>query len=187
MQTLGISESTPRTESRLKALFWPSVESAADVDYLGAQGYWVCAIVAALTTIFLFVAGSPFAGILTGLFFYLGGVGVRERSRYAAIVVLTFFVLDTLLMKQFSVIRILLMALLVSNVRATWIAAMWVPGSEEAAMPPRMDETLADKFADRLPQWLWPKIRILYYLVSATFLLVSLIGMVLIASKVPAE
>jgi hypothetical protein len=37
MQTLGLSDSMPRSESRLKSLFWPSIESSSDVDYLGAQ------------------------------------------------------------------------------------------------------------------------------------------------------
>ncbi len=48
MQTLGISDSTPRGESRLKSLFWPSIESGVNVDYLAVQGYWVCMLVAAL-------------------------------------------------------------------------------------------------------------------------------------------
>ncbi|HZR29438.1 MAG TPA: hypothetical protein VFA71_11735 [Terriglobales bacterium] len=39
MQTLGVSDSTPQSENWLKSLFWPSIQS--DVDYLGAQGYWV--------------------------------------------------------------------------------------------------------------------------------------------------
>jgi hypothetical protein len=39
MQTLGLSDSTPRTESRLKSLFWPTIQTGSDVDYLGAQGY----------------------------------------------------------------------------------------------------------------------------------------------------
>jgi hypothetical protein len=46
MQTLGLSDSTVRTKSRLKSLFWPSIQSGADVDYLAVQGFWVCTIVA---------------------------------------------------------------------------------------------------------------------------------------------
>jgi len=42
MQTLGLSDSTIRSESRLKSLFWPSIQSGADVDYLAVQGFWVC-------------------------------------------------------------------------------------------------------------------------------------------------
>ena len=56
MQTLGISDSTPRGESRLKSLFWPWIESGVDVDYLAVQGYWVCMLVAALSFVFMFIA-----------------------------------------------------------------------------------------------------------------------------------
>ncbi len=62
MQTLGLSDSTPRTEGRLKSLFWPSVQSGSDVDYLGAQGYWVCTLVAGLSFVLMVAMGQPIAG-----------------------------------------------------------------------------------------------------------------------------
>ena len=157
------------------------------MDYLGAQGYWVCSIVATISMLFLIATGSPVTGILTGLFFYLGGVGVRERSRYAAIIVFAYYLIDTLLLMQLGVVRIILIALLLSNVRATFIAANWNPGSEEAALPPRMDDTFGDKFADRFPQWLWPKVRILYYAYSGIFLALTLIGLVMLRAKVAVD
>jgi len=80
MQTLGLSDSTPRTESRLKSLFWPSIQTGSDVDYLGAQGYWVCALVAVFSLVMTAVAGHAVVGVFVFLFYYLGGVGVRERA-----------------------------------------------------------------------------------------------------------
>src|SRR5215471_6032797 len=124
MQTLGLSDTTPRSESRLKSLFWPSIQTATDVDYLGTQGYWVCSLVAALTCVFLIALGHAVMALITLLFYYLGGVGVRERSRYAAVVVLTAYVIDVLA-SGLSVPRVLISALLLSNLRATWIAARW--------------------------------------------------------------
>ena len=70
----------------------------------------------------------------------------------------------------------LLSALLLSNVRATWIAQRWQPDSEDAILPPRMAETWADKFADKLPTWLWPKVRYPYYVFSASVLILAIIG-----------
>ena len=169
METLGLSDSTQRAESRLKSLFWPSIESGADVDYLGTQGYWICTLVAMLNFIVSTLGGYPVIGFLILLFFYLGGVGVRERSRYAAAMVLIIYVTDSIA-SGIGVIRILFSALLLSNFRATWIAAQWRPESEEAAMPPRLGETWSDKFADTLPAWLWPKIRYIYYILSICFL-----------------
>jgi hypothetical protein len=175
VETLNLSDSTPRSESRLKSLFWPSIETSTDVDYLGTQGYWVCTVVAGLSFVLLVVMGQPITGLAILLFFYLGGVGVRERSRYAAAVVLFMYVLDTV--ARPGIVRIMIAALLLSNLRATWIAANWKPESEEAILPQRLGETFADKFADRLPMWLWPKIRILYYIYSAAFLLLVVVGL----------
>jgi hypothetical protein len=50
----------PRTEGRLKSLLWPSIRNGNDVDYLGAQGYWVCALVAVgsfVLSLFVFPRG----------------------------------------------------------------------------------------------------------------------------------
>ena len=175
MQTLGLSDSMPRTEGRLKSLFWPSVQSSSDVDYLGAQGYWVCSAIAVLSFVILLISGHPFLGIFVFLVFYLGGVGVRERSRYAAGCVLVSYAMD-LLVSGPSIARVLFTALLLANFRAIWIASHWRSDSEEAAPAPRWSETWSDKFADQLPMWLWPKIRIGYYFLSASYFLLVAIG-----------
>jgi hypothetical protein len=182
MQTLGLSDSTPRTESRLKALFWPSIQTGSDVDYLGAQGYWVCTIVALVSLIALIFRGNSILGPLIFLFYYVGGVGVRERSRYAAAVVLLMYVMDALFARP-GVLTVLLSALLFSNLRATWIASSWKPDSEAAALPPRFADTWSDKFADKLPAFLWPKVGVLYYVFSGGFLAFILFGLAVLVSR----
>jgi hypothetical protein len=182
METLGLSGSTPRTESRLKSLFWPSIETGTDVDYLGSQGYWVCTVVAVLSIVLLLSSGQAVIALVTFVFFYLGGVGVRERSQYAAAAVLLMYVLGTFTTSP-GVVRILIGALLLSNLRATWIASRWKPESAEAELPPRLSETFADKFADRLPMWLWPKVRVPYYIFSAGCLIVFCAGLVVMLGR----
>src|SRR6266436_4591073 len=142
MQTLGLSDSTPRSESRLKSLFWPSIQSSSDVDYLGA----------------------------------------RERSIYAAGFVLTIYVLDMFVTGP-SIVKVLFAALLLANFRAIWIASQWRSDSEEAIPAPRWSENWSDKFADQLPMWLWPKIRIPYYVLSICYLLLSLVGIAAIIRR----
>lgn len=180
MQTLGLADLTPRTEGRLKSLFWPSIQSANDVDYLGAQGYWVCALVALFSFVVLAFAGQAVVGAFIFLFYFLGGVGVRERSRYAAAVVLVMYVADTVATGP-SIVRIVLVGLLLSNFRATWIASGWTPDSDEANPAPRFDDTWSDRFADKLPPWLWPKVRILFYILSAFLFAVTGIGLTMMA------
>jgi hypothetical protein len=176
MQTLGLSESTPRTENRLKTLFWPSIQTGSDVDYLGTQGYWVCVFVSVISFV-TSLAITPLGAFLSLLYFFFGGVGVRERDRYAAAVVFVLFFINLTLVGP-GVVNVLLSALLLSNVRATWIAQSWNPGSEDAVLPARMGDTWPDKFADKLPAWLWPKISYAYYVFSAVVLLFSIIGAV---------
>jgi hypothetical protein len=191
METLNLSESTPRTESRLKNLFWPSISNASDVDSLGAQGYWVCTVVGLFSFVVLVATGHAILAILILMFYYLGGVGVRERSVYAAGVVLGCFLLDTLIALSTlwlfvmaiqtpavgaTVIRVLLSALLISNFRATVIASRWNHDSPEAELPPRRGETWGDKFTDLLPKWLWPKVRIAYYILSVVVVFLSVAG-----------
>lgn len=182
METLGLSDSTPRSENRLKSLFWPSVESGADVDYLGAQGYWVCTLIAIGSLIMGLSLRQWTGGIMLMLFYYLGGVGVRERSRYAAFAVFILFTVE-MLFSSISVVKLLFAALLLSNVRATWIAATWNPDSEEAALPPRLNQTLGDKFADIFPRWLWPKVQLLYYAYSVIVFIMFDVGMAIVYAR----
>jgi hypothetical protein len=185
MQILAISDSTARSESRLKSLFWPSIESGVDVDYLAVQGYWVCTIVAVLSFVFMFMASQPVLAVITFLLFHLGGVGVREHSRFAATVVFVYYVINIPMPLKLllaspggDVLRVIIMALLLSNLRATWIAAHWQTGSDEAALPVRLDDTLMDKLANKWPSWLWPKMRVVYYIFSIGLLLLFGLGLV---------
>ena len=70
------------------------------------------------------MALSPLAASLSLCFFFFGGVGVRERSRYAAVAVFMLFFINMLLV-GISVGGVLFSALLLSNVRATWMAHGW--------------------------------------------------------------
>ena len=163
MQTLGLSDSTTRSENRLKSLFWPSIQSGADVDYLAVQGFWVCTIVGLMSFIFAgLLARQPIIGFVILLLFHLGGVGVREHNPYAAAIVLIYYVIDFLASfvllfatnPGIGVVKVIVVALLLSNLRATWIASGWKPDSEEAALPPRLGETFFDKLADKWPAFI---------------------------------
>jgi hypothetical protein len=178
MQTLGLSDSTPRSEGRLKSLFWPSIQTGSDVDYLGAQGYWVCTVIAVLSFVVSALSGHAIAGALVSMFYYLGGVGVRERSRYSATAVLVMYIADALVSRP-GVITVFITSLLFSNLRATWIATNWKADSEESILLPRLSEPWSDRFADRLPMWLWPKVRIVYYVFSSCLLLMVGTGLIL--------
>jgi len=190
MQTLGLSDSTTRSESRLKSLFWPSIESGADVDYLAVQGFWVCTFVGTMSLVLLTLGSHPITGLLVFLLFHLGGIGVREHNPFAAIMMLFYYIVDFLASALFllnspgiGVVRIIIIALLLSNVRATWIADHWKPDSEEAALPPRFGETFVDKLADRWPAFVWPKVKVLYYIFSVGYLALTVAGLIVMTLR----
>lgn len=192
MQTLGLSDSTPHSESRIKSLFWPSIQSGADVDYLAVQGFWVCTIVGVMSLVFsAFFSRDLITGLVLLLLFHLGGVGVREHNPFAAAVMLAYYLIDFLSSFLFvflnspavGVIKIIVIALLLSNLRATWIAGNWKPDSEEAALPPRTGDTFFDKFSDQWPAFIWPKVKWLYYIFSLACLALIVAGLIVMALR----
>ena len=179
MQTLGLSDSTPRSESRLKSLFWPTIRNDVDLETVTTQGFWICTLLAALTLGLSVFTGQPWAGVFEAAFFFLGGLGVRQRSRVAAVSVLGAYLLSALLVQRsggqgFSVVRIIFLALLLANVRGIWLSYRWERSATEPP-PVRLAQTLADKLSDQLPVFLWPKIRILFYVLAALELLAGLV------------
>src|SRR5215467_13878026 len=121
MQTLGLSESTPRTESRLKSLLWPTIRNQWDLDYVTIQGFWICTLVGAMTFVFGFFSGSGIFGLLDFAFYLLAGCGVRRRSRAAAAIALALYTLSGFALQVttnqgFSIMRIIFIAVLLANV-----------------------------------------------------------------------
>ena len=157
MQTLGISNSTPPQENRLKNIFWPTIHTGTDVDTLGTQGFWICTVVGVLSLIVTTIVGQPIIGILFLLFYYMGAVGVRQHNLYAAIVVFIMYLANTLASP--GVLSVFLTIILLSTMRATFIASFWEPETVEAEMPIRLSETWGDKFATNGPSGSGPRFR----------------------------
>jgi hypothetical protein len=149
------------------------------LDSLGAQGLWVCALAAVLSLVLLTISGKPIVGAFVFLFYILGGVGVRERSLYTAAMIFLMYLADGIVSGP-SVVRVLLAALLFSNLRATRIASHSVPNSDQAVLPPRFNESWRDKLVDQLPKRLWPTIWFPYYIFSRGFLLLAVAGLFLV-------
>jgi hypothetical protein len=187
MQTLGLSHESKRSDGRLKSLFWPTVENAWDVDYLGQQGFWICFLIAVLLFVFSLVSGSPLliaVGFLGGLLYFTGGMGVREKCWPAAAMILACYFVDTLatmltvpFLTPGQMVRLVVLGLLLTNLRATFIASEWKPASEEEDMPTRFNESLRDKLVDAWPPKLWPRLQIPFYVLSVLWLIMSLLGL----------
>jgi hypothetical protein len=190
MQSLGLSSEPRRSDGWVKSLLWPTVDNAWDVNYLGQQGFWICVLVAAYSLVTTLVTGLGILmliGFLTALFFLLGGIGVREGSwPAAALVFLVFFfnILANVAMQGLpNIISILCGVVLLSNLRATFLASEWKPAAEGEDRPTRFSETLIDKFVDQMPTRLWPVMQIPFYVLGGVVLLFTLTGLTFILAR----
>ena len=189
MQTLGLSDSTPRTQGRLKALFWPSIGNDNDVDYLTRQGFWLCTIIALLTLLLSLAIGTAAAAMLDVAFFFMCGIGIRVGSRVAAVCAflayfLTGFVMLKMGVNGFDVVRIICLGLLLANVRATFLAAQWIASRTEPPPLP-LTQTLFERFSDVMPPKVWPLGRYFFYLLTAAEFFGLMSALILPQSAVP--
>ena len=169
MQTLGLSDSTPRTESRLKSLFWPTIRNEGDVDYLTQQGFWICFVVAVITLVSYCISGSVLGGVFESTFFFLSGIGIREKSRIAAVGAFSAYLLSAIVLQRytgqgFGLVRVIFLVLLLANIRGISLSARWP--NEDADSVPRLNVTLGDKLSDSMPKLLWPKTKYLLYVLT---------------------
>jgi len=190
MQTLGLQGESKRSDGRLKSIFWPTVENAWDVDYLGRQGFWICVVIAIVQVAFAGISRSPVLLVFSlaeGLIFFIGGMGVRESSWPAAALVFSIFflnLLSTIAQGQFpGVLMIIGCGILLSNVRAAFLASEWKPAAEDEDRPSRFSESFGDKLVDVMPAKLWPVLQIPFYGLAALILLLSLFGLAAIALR----
>ena len=184
MQTLGLASESRRSDGWLKSLLWPTVENAWDVDYLGQQGMWICTLLAVGTLIFSVISASPvliLVGSLSACFYVLGGMGIREASWPAAALVFALYSVDILFriasLQMPSVFSIIFAIVLLSNLRAAYLASEWRPLGLDEDRPTRFSETMADKYVDQLPRKLWPKLHIAFLIFGIAFLSLSLVGL----------
>ncbi len=183
MQTLGLSGEARRSDGRLKSIFWPTVESAWDVDYLGQQGFWICVIVAVFQFVAGALSGNPVAlaaSAAAALVFIIGAMGVREASWPAAAMVFAFYFAGILYSMALGhlpgILAIIAAAILLSNVRAAFLASGWRPAAEGEDRPTRFNETLRDRIVDQYPAKDWPILQTPFFALPAILLLLSLAG-----------
>jgi hypothetical protein len=187
MQTLGLSGESQRSDGRLKSIFWPTVQNAWDVDSLGRQGFWICLIIAGFQLVVSLLTRNPImiaTGTMTALAFLVGGMGVRQSNWPAAAMVFALFFVGLLYgmaSGQFpGFLTIIAAAILLSNVRAAFLASEWKPTGEDDDKPMRFNETLGDKLADQMPAKAWPVMQIPFFALAAVLLLLSLAGLAIV-------
>ncbi len=174
-----------KDDNLFQRMFWPS-DHPGEADALGKQGLWVCWIVGVLSLLTLTVGGQPVTAVLTLAFFVLGGIGVREHSQPAAVLVAGVYGLN-LVASIFmgmapGVLTIIAFGLLLANVRGTYIAAKWARLGGDEVMPQRFNETFLDKLTDQMPRTIWRGAKIPFFCVAAIYLLLTVVGTIFLAA-----
>jgi hypothetical protein len=190
MQIPGLADSTPKQDSRLKSLFWPTIRTRVDLDTVTTQGFWICTLVGCVTLAVSFVTGNAMVILLSAFgaaFYVLAGFGVRMQSRVAATAAFAMYLLDGVAMQVqtgqgFGVMRLIFLALLLANVRGIWLSTSFQP-SESDPPPVRLNENWRDKLADQWPAAIWPWGRYVFYVLAALGLGLVLLGILVLALR----
>jgi hypothetical protein len=197
MSTLGLSGSSQPTEGLWKSLFWPTIENSHDADLAETRGFWICialAIVSAALSsggvrITVGINITSYLDLAILAFYFLGAVGVRQASLVAALSMFGTYLLSTVLYfwlspDHFSFIRLVCLALLLTNLRAAFLIRSWqndpIRQDEFAYGPTRSNITLRDKFVDQMPMRIWPWGRIIFYTLAAVLIPLECTEVVLI-------
>jgi hypothetical protein len=121
-------------------------------------------------------------GVIFALFYLIGGMGVRQGNWLAAASVFLVHLLGNMVHFAdrrssnpiLTLYSVAITVILLSNLRATFLASEWKPLAEGEDRPSRFNETWGDKFVDQMPAKLWTPLQIPFVILSAMTLLISL-------------
>ncbi len=179
MSTLGLDGRPQREDNLFQRVFWPS-NHAGEADALGQQGYWVCLIVGLISACISIFTGHPLVGLLILAFYWLGGMGVREHSVSAAIMVALGYLAAlgvAIAMHRIpGFMDIAITAILLGNIRGTYVASSWRAKGDPEVFPDRLNTTFFDWLVDQLPAKLWPKARYAFFSVTVVYAALLALG-----------
>ncbi len=143
METLGLSDSTPKPEGRLRALFWPRIESDVAADTAAQNAMYAALGIAALTTIGALVRLVPLASLLDAALFVVLALGIRQFSMTASILATVLYAAEFILsilrgmIGSGVVIAVIATGLFIAGIRAAW----FMRGHPEWFQPPAFQPT----------------------------------------------
>ena len=120
-------------------------------------------------------------GLFSALFYFLGGVGVRQGSWPAALVVSIAYGISLMTSLAAGSLpglpSLIFGAILLTNLRAAFLASEWKPVGPDEDTPQRFNETLVDKLVDQLPARLWPVLHIPFYVLGGIVILFTTLSL----------
>jgi hypothetical protein len=159
-------------------LLWPKIRNEWDVNDLGRQGFWLCLIIALFQLIAAAIVPDVWMrllAVLSAVVFVVGAMGIREANWPAAALMFVFFAItlgDNIVNGRMpSILHFIAGLILLSNVRAAFLASRWQPIAEGDIRPSRPTRSFGDRLANRIPSKWWPRPRVAFFAVATLLVL----------------
>ncbi len=91
MQQLGISPNAPKSQSRLKELFWPEISDEVAAETAARNGTYAGLFIAGVSALFAAIGVIERGALIDAVIFVLIGFGIKRMSRTAAIIGLVLY------------------------------------------------------------------------------------------------
>ena len=188
MQTLGLSDSTPKPTSRIRELFWPKIDSDIAAVTAARNAMYAAFVVAAFTALPAFSLGGAVAiGLWIDVALYtMVGIGVRQLSRTAALAGFIMYGISwiilpaTALLSMGTIVRVLATVFLLNGVRAAMFAHSTFKTDEiDTIANPRSDAPGVSRTSialEQAPGKIWPILRAPFFAGLCLVVLLSLMN-----------
>jgi len=179
VETLGLSDSTPKPRGRLLELFWPLIDSDVAARTAAQNAMYACAAIGLFSLLLVPLTGNAIGAVAMCLFYLLAAAGIRSFSRIAAWSAFAIYGIDLVLSMFIGgafglpgiVVRVIVTALLVNGIRAQNFASGWKkehPG-EDIRREPLEGLTPMQRFYAKLPVVFWPFARPVFLVLLALY------------------
>ena len=192
METLGLSSTSPqKSDNIFQRLFWPTIHNQYDVDLIGQQGFWVCAVIGLLSGIVLLVTGQFLVGLFTSFIYLAGACGVRQRNVLAASLIFTLYLINIVASFVMGaagnpLLPAVCLMLLAANIRASIVSSKWMNAAaleSDTDLPDRTIETLGDQLSNQFPVTIWPRVKYIFYPLAVIMILLTIAGSFVVAKQ----
>ena len=130
MQSLGLSDSTPKTEGRFRALFWPTIDSDIAAETAVRNAMYATWGISAVTCLLILTGAVQAYGLIEVALFLALGIGIRQFSVAASALALLLYLADvgaSLRQGQMGlgIVTVIVIGLFLSAFRASLFMYRW--------------------------------------------------------------
>ncbi len=186
METLGLASTREREDNFFQRLFWPTIRNQYDVDLTSRRGFWLAFVVGLLSGVVMLVQHQPWLAIFTVAVFLLGAAGIRQLSFAAAVLVFALYFTGVVIQWVAAFmglahtgnpfVTMVCLGLLLSCIRATALSRQFAAHGDVEFPEGQRSPGMLDRIVDGLPPAVWPKTRVVFFVLSGLYLVLTIAG-----------